>query len=114
MVTEEEWEEAQKRQLRLRYLSCVAGIVILGGVSVPAMALGAAITNGGIVRFLVSAGFLIGFVTPSMWVMISVANKQQIDADTKVRQLNRDLSDAIVTSEREAAQRGVQARRQEF
>jgi diguanylate cyclase (GGDEF)-like protein len=114
MVTEEEWEEAQKRQLRLRYLSCVAGIVILGGVSLPAMALGAAITNGGIVRFLVSAGLLIGFVAPSMWVMIFVANKQQVDADTKVRQLNRDLSDAIVSADREAAQRRVQARRQEF
>ena len=114
MVTEEEWEEAQKRQLRLRYLSCVAGIVILGGVSLPAMALGAAITNGGIVRFLVSAGLLIGFVAPSMWVMIFVANKQQVDADTKVRQLNRDLSDAIVSADREAVQRRVQARRQEF
>ncbi len=58
MVTEEEWEEAQKRQLRLRFLSCAAGIVILGGISLPAMILGAVLTNGGIIRYVVSAGFL--------------------------------------------------------
>ncbi|MGO8860939.1 MAG: diguanylate cyclase [Acidimicrobiales bacterium] len=114
MVTEEEWEEAQKRQHRLRFLSCAAGMVILGAVCLPAMALGAAITGGGIVRYLVSAGILIGFVAPSAWAMIVAANKQQRDADGKVRQLNRDLSDAIVTAEREAAQRRVQARRQQF
>jgi len=49
-----------------------------------------------------------------MLAMIFVANKQQIDADSKVRQLNHDLSDAIVTADREAAQRKVQARRQQF
>ena len=114
MVTEEEWEEAQKRQHRLRFLSGAAGIVILGGVSLPAIALGSAITNGGIVRYLVSAGLLIGFVTPSMWWMIFAANKQQADADGKVRELNRNLGDAIVTADREAAQRKVQARRQQF
>jgi diguanylate cyclase (GGDEF)-like protein len=114
MVTEEEWEEAQKRQLRLRFLSCAAGIVILGGISLPAMILGAVFTNGGIVRYVVSAAFLIGFVLPSMWGMIHVANKQQADADGKVRKLNRDLSDAIVSADREAAQRKVQARRQQF
>jgi diguanylate cyclase (GGDEF)-like protein len=114
MVTEEEWEEAQKRQHRLRFLSGVAGMVILGGVSLPAIALGTAITDGGIVRYLVSAGLLIGFVFPSMLGMIFVANKQQADADGKVRQLNHDLSDAIVTADREAAQRKVQARRQQF
>ena len=75
MVTEEEWEEAQNRQLRLRFLSCAAGIVILGAVSLPAMALGAAITDGGFVRYLVSAGILIGFVVPSMWAMIFVGQQ---------------------------------------
>jgi diguanylate cyclase (GGDEF)-like protein len=114
MVTEEEWEEAQKRQHRLRFLSCAAGMVILGAVCLPAMALGAAITNGGILRYLVSAGILIGFVAPSAWAMIVAANKQQVDADGKVRQLNRDLSNAIVTAEQEASQRRVQARRQQF
>jgi hypothetical protein len=103
MVTEEEWEEAQKRQHRLRFLSGVAGMVILGGVSLPAIALGTAITDGGIVRYLVSAGLLIGFVFPSMLGMIFVANKQQADADGKVRQLNHDLSDAIVTADREGS-----------
>ncbi len=49
-----------------------------------------------------------------MWGMIIVANKQQADADGKVRKLNRDLSQAIVTADREAAQRKVQARRQQF
>jgi diguanylate cyclase (GGDEF)-like protein len=114
MVTEEDWEEAQKRQHRLRFLSCAAGILILGGVSLPAMALGAALTNGGVARYLVSAGLLIGFVAPSMWGMIFVANKQQADADDKVRQLNRDLSDAIVKADLEVVQRKVQARRQQF
>ena len=103
MVTEEDWEEAQKRQQRLRFLSCIAGILILGAVSLPAMALGAALTNGGVARYLVSAGLLIGFVAPSMWGMIFVANKQQADADDKVRQLNRELSDAIVKADREVA-----------
>ena len=114
MVTEQEWEEAQKRQQKLRFLSGVAGMVILGAVSVPAMLLGSAITDGGIVRYLVSAGLLIGFVMPSALGMIFVANKQQADADGKVRQLNHDLSDAIVTADQEAAQRKVQARRQQF
>jgi diguanylate cyclase (GGDEF)-like protein len=114
MVTEEDWEEAQKRQRRLRFLSCAAGILILGAVSLPAMAIGAALTHGGIARYLVSAGLLIGFVAPSMWGMIFVANKQQADADDKVRQLNRDLSDAIVKADQEAEQRKVQARRQQF
>ncbi len=46
--------------------------------------------------------------------MIHVANKQQADADAKVRKLNHDLSDAIVSAEREAAERKVQAGRQQF
>jgi diguanylate cyclase (GGDEF)-like protein len=114
MVTEVEWEAAQKRQRRFRLLIGPASMIILGGISLPAMALGAAITNGGIVRLLVSAGLLIGFLSPSMWGMIHVADKQQTDADGKVRQLNRDLSDAIVAADREAEQRKVQARRQRF
>jgi diguanylate cyclase (GGDEF)-like protein len=114
MATEEEWEAAQSRQRRGRTLSYVAGIVILGGISLPAMALGADIAEGGFVRFLVSAGFLIAFIAPSMAVMVSIANKQQADADGKMRQLNRDLSNAIVTADTEAAQRAVQAQRQQF
>ena len=114
MVTEDEWETAQKRQHQLRLLSYATGILILGAVSLPAMILGATLTSGGITRYLVSAGLLIGFVAPSMWAMMRVANKQQANADGKMRQLNRDLSNAILAADREAAQRKIQARRQQF
>jgi hypothetical protein len=49
-----------------------------------------------------------------MWGMIQVANKQQTDAHGKVRQLNRDLADAIVAADLEATQRRVQVWRQKF
>ena len=46
MVTEEEWHGELAKAKRLRFLSPLVGIVVLGLLAVPALAAGAAVGSG--------------------------------------------------------------------
>ena len=113
MVTEADWDEAQRRQQRIRTLSGLIGALALGPLIIPAMALGFAVSPG-IARYFVSAGFAIVFLAPIVVWLVWANNKEQANADAKVRKLTLDLSAAVETASQEAAQRKVQAHRQKF
>ncbi len=113
MVTEADWDEAQKRQQRIRTLSGLIGAVALGPLIIPAMALGSAVSSG-VTQYFVSAAFAVVFLAPIVAWLVKANNKEQANADTKVRTLTFDLSSAVETANKEAAQRKVQARRQKF
>ncbi len=113
MVTEADWDEAQKRQQRIRVLSGLIGALALGPLIIPAMALGAAVSSG-VTQYFVSAAFAVVFLAPIVAWLVKANNKEQANADTKVRKLTFDLSAAVESANQEAAQRKVQARRQKF
>jgi diguanylate cyclase (GGDEF)-like protein len=113
MVTEADWDEAQKHQQRVRTLSGLIGALALGPLILPAMAVGFAISTG-VARYFVSAALAVVFLAPIVAWLVWANNKEQANADTKVRTLTVDLSTAVETANQEAAQRRVQARRQKF
>jgi len=113
VVSEAEWDEAQARNARYRLLSAAVGMVALAALSIPAMALGARIGSG-VLRYVESAGILLAFLTPIMWVLVGATAREQHRTDEKVRALTHELAGALAAADREAADREVQVRRQRF
>jgi diguanylate cyclase (GGDEF)-like protein len=113
MVTEAEWDIAQTGSHRLRMLSGLFGLVAIGALSLPAMALGAAAASG-TARYLVSAGLDVALLMPIVAILVWTNQKKQRQADATVRTLAQDLSESVRTAEREAAERNTQVRRQRF
>ncbi len=99
MVTELEWEEAQERQQGHRAFSAVLALLALASLSLPASALSAALASG-TARYLLSSGFLVVLLAPITLALLWAGNKQQRQADLKVRKLTHE--------------RMVQVRRQRF
>ena len=88
-------------------------MVALAALSIPAMALGARIGSG-VLRYVESAGILLAFLTPIMWVLVGATAREQHRTDEKVRALTHELAGALAAADREAADREVQVRRQRF
>jgi len=113
LVSEAEWDEAQARNARLRWVSSLVGLVALAALMVPAMILGEAVGSGAS-RFVVSAGSLIGLLAPIVWLLIRTADQQQRGSDEKIRALTHELADALAIADKDAAERDVQVKRQRF
>ena len=63
MVTEEEWHGEMAKAKRLRFISPLAGLVVLGLLTVPAVAIGRSVGSGA-VGYAVTAGVLMAFLLP--------------------------------------------------
>jgi diguanylate cyclase (GGDEF)-like protein len=113
MVTEAEWDEAQARTARLRSWSAIGGLVILGLVCIPSMALGHA-TASGWAGYVASACYVPLLLAPIVILIVRINVRQQAETDTKIRTLTHDLAEALQVADREAAERNVQVRRQKF
>jgi diguanylate cyclase (GGDEF)-like protein len=113
MVTETEWDAELAKAKRLRRVSPAAGLLILGLLAVPALALGASVASG-FARYLASAAILIGFLIPLVTVLVMISDRQQHKSDEKVRALTNELTEAIAAADREGAIRDMQVQRQRF
>jgi diguanylate cyclase (GGDEF)-like protein len=113
MVTEEEWNGELAKARRLRFLSPLAGIVVLALLAVPAIAAGMAV-GPGLAGYVATVGVLIALTFPLSTVLVLVSDRQQRKTDEKVRVLTSELTDAISQADSEAVSRDTQAQRQRF
>ena len=113
MVTEEEWHGEMAKAKRLRFISPLAGLVVLGLLSIPAVAAGRSVGSNW-AGYLTTAGVLIALTLPLCFVLVMISDRQQFKTDQKVRMLTTELSDAIELADREGVTREVQGQRQRF
>ena len=113
MVTEEEWHGEMAKAKRLRFISPLAGLVVLGLLTVPAVAIGRSVGSGA-VGYAVTAGVLMALLLPLVYLLVIISDRQQRKTDDKVRVLTSELSEAIELADREGVTREVQGQRQRF
>jgi diguanylate cyclase (GGDEF)-like protein len=113
MVTEEEWHGEMAKAKRLRFVSPLAGLVVLGVLTVPAVAIGRSYGSGA-TGYLVTAAVLIAILLPLIFALVIISDRQQKKTDDKVRALTRELSDAIEVADRDGVTRELQGQRQRF
>ena len=113
MVTEEEWHGEMAKARRLRFISPLAGLIVLGLLTVPAVAIGRSFGTG-VTAYAVTAGVLMALLLPLIYVLVIISDRQQRKTDDKVQALTVELSEAIDVADREGVTREVQGQRQRF
>jgi diguanylate cyclase (GGDEF)-like protein len=113
MVTEEEWHGEMAKAKRLRFIGPLAGLVILGALTIPAVVIGHSLGSG-FISYLATAGVLIAITLPLVCVLVIITDRQQNKTDQKVRMLTSQLSAAIELADREGVIREAQGQRQRF
>src|SRR6202789_216475 len=113
MVTEEEWHGEMAKAKRLRFISPLAGLVVLGLLTVPAVAIGRSFGSGATAD-AVTAGVLMALLVPLVYVLVIISDRQQRKTDDKVRALTGELTEAIDVADREGVTRELQGQRQRF
>src|ERR1700722_14438190 len=113
MVTEEEWHGEMAKAKRLRFISPLAGLVVLGLLTVPAVAVGRAFGTGA-TAYAVPAGALMALLLPLIYLLVIISDRQQRKTDDKVKALTDELSEAINVADREGVTRELQGQRQRF
>ena len=113
MVTEEEWHGEMAKAKRLRFISPLAGLVVLGLLTVPAVAIGRSFGSG-VTVYAVTAGVLMALLLPLVYVLVIISDRQQRKTDDKVRALTAELNEAIDVADREGVTRELQGQRQRF
>src|SRR6202789_3661694 len=113
VVTEEEWHGEMAKARRLRFLSPLAGLLVLGRLTGPAVALGRSVGSGA-AAYAVAAGVLMALLLPLIYLLVIISDRQQRKTDDKVRTLTHELSEAIEVADREGVTREVQGQRQRF
>src|SRR5271154_5319505 len=111
MVTEEEWIGEMAKAKRLRFISPLAGLFVLGLLTVPAVAVGRSFGKG-VTAYAVTAGVLMALLLPLIYLLVIISDRQQRKTDDKVRTLTHELNAAIATADREGITREVQGQRQ--
>ena len=86
MVTEEEWHGEIAKAKRLRFISPLAGLVVLGVLVIPAVAVGRSVGSSP-TSYLVTAGVLIALLLPLVYLLVIISDRQQNKTDQKVRTL---------------------------
>ena len=113
MVTEEEWHGEMAKAKRLRFISPLAGLVVLGLLTVPAVAAGRSFGSG-VAAYLTTAGVLIALLLPLVY---RAGHHQRPPAAQDRREgpdAHPELSEAIEVADREGVTRELQGQRQRF
>ncbi len=113
MLTESHWEEAHRSRARLSWAIAGVGMVAVGLLNVPAMALSVILVSGGW-RYPVSGAFAVVMGAPFVVLMVRVAERQADRTDESHRRMADQLNDAVARADREAKSRDAQASRQQF
>jgi diguanylate cyclase (GGDEF)-like protein len=113
VVTEEEWVGEVERARRLRFVSPIAGLIVMGILVVPALLVGDTVEPG-IYRILATVGVLLALLVPIVILLVGVGDRQQRKTDNKVMTLTSELTAAITAADKEAVIRDAQVLRQRF
>jgi hypothetical protein len=98
---------------RLCFISPLAGLVVLGLLTVPAVVIGRSFGTGP-TGYAVTAGILMALLLPLIYLLVIISDRQQRKTDDKVRALTHELSEAIDVADREGVTRELQGQRQRF
>ena len=111
MATEQDWVIARRRARRAARRNALAGIIAVGVLGCPAV-LVADVEGAGAVRYLVTSGWLMLMLAP---VVVARRNLQEQNrTDTVVATLTEELTHAVSTANRQAAEREALGRGQKF
>ncbi len=113
MVTEEEWIDELEKSNRMRIILPIAGLLVMGLLVVPALAVGDAVASG-LLRYLATIGALLALLIPLVVLLVGLSDRQARVGNDKLKALTAELTEAIDVGDREAAIRDAQARRQRF
>jgi diguanylate cyclase (GGDEF)-like protein len=113
MVTEEEWIDELEKSNRMRIILPTAGLLTMGLLVVPALAVGDAVASG-LLRYLATIGALLVLLTPLVVLLVAMSDRQAKVGNDKLKELTAELTEAIDAGDRQAAIRDTQARRQRF
>lgn len=113
MLTDAQWDEAQRRRVRISRVSAGVGTIFVGLLDIPGM--WAAIHYGsGFWRYLIGAGAAVATGAPAIAVMVRVTESQEAKTSSELRGMSQKLNEAVALADREAARRDAQASRQQF
>jgi diguanylate cyclase (GGDEF)-like protein len=112
-TTATRWTAAQERTQRTTWLASVLGWLAAGVFVVPIAMFGNAVTSEPW-RYAVMSATALVFVAPAVYVMWRKTAAQQSESHQFAVDLERQLTDAVASAERESEHRMTQVRRQEF
>lgn len=113
MLTEAEWDDAERQRNRLTRVNSVIGTLVLGLLNLPILAVALNFASGWW-RYPLGAATSIAFGTPIVVILIRVSERQNAKTDENLRILASDLNAAVARADEEVARRDAEARRQRF
>ena len=113
MLTESQWEDAHRSRTRANWVIAAVGLVVVGVLDVPALAIAMSIVSGGW-RYLVCPAVAMGLAAPGILVMTRIGGAQALKSEENLKRMAYELNDAVDRADKEAARRDAQASRQEF
>jgi len=108
-----DWEVAQAKVRRLKYLIMVIAAAVLPALALPATLLARALSVGSSRSFAV-VGWDALLLLPAIYLVLRISISQQRRTDTLIGGLTHQLSAAVREASEEAEVREVQVRRQRF
>jgi diguanylate cyclase (GGDEF)-like protein len=112
-VTEADWTHVRADVRRIKYVMLLVALVVLPAMTLPAVVL-ADHTAHGSARPPVAAGWALILLAPLIFAVLRISLAQQARSDGTVAALTQRLSVAVATADRDAGERDVSARRQQF
>src|SRR5665213_535953 len=112
-VTEEQWEQARQRAVRVTAQSTVLGILAVAALGPLAEYL-AGITAVGEKRYLATGAWLALLMTPRVLFLVRSVKRERNKNDEMVVAVTQQLSAAVDFAEDEVARREVEAQQQDF
>lgn len=113
MLTDAQWDDAQKRRDQVTRLSGGVGMLLFGGQTFAAMFIATMIGKGAW-RYPISIAVagLIGL--PLVVAIMRYSTKETAKTDSRLREMSHQLNEAMRAANEEAARRDSQAQRQKF
>jgi diguanylate cyclase (GGDEF)-like protein len=113
MLTDAQWKEAHRTRARSNWVIGVIGMVLIGMLDAPAMAIALQVSSGGW-RYVVGPAAAVALGIPAVLLMLRVGEKQNLKSEENLRYMSVQLNEAVERADKEAARRDAQASRQEF
>jgi diguanylate cyclase (GGDEF)-like protein len=109
----EEWRQAREHTKRATYAAAAVGLLFVSALAPLALYLATFVASGG-ARYPVAVGWLAALVAPVVVYLARRLVREQARSDDVIATLARQLTEAVEVANREAVQRDIEARRQEF
>jgi diguanylate cyclase (GGDEF)-like protein len=113
MLTEAQWDNAERRRIHTGRVSGVVGTLCTGLLNVPTMALGLEFGSGAW-RYVIAYAASVVIGAPLVAIMIRINERQNAKTDENLRKMAHQLHEAVARADHEVAHRDAQASRQKF